>query len=198
MGHVGPVDKRVHHLPQSQAERQLAARLRANKGRMANLQCVALAKLAVEDFRSVQCWRRGEPVLSKRFPLGTPIATFLDRDGGDSLLYDGGVGVGAPGNMTTHAAVLIDYIEGADGAVDGILVLDQHALLDGFRRMIYPVDASAYGTATATNYFTIHDETGTPLGATQDVNSASASFPKGQTSTDAIKKVTWDASASGR
>ena len=198
MGHVGPVDKRVHQLPQSKAERQLAARLQAGHGRMGDLQSVSLAKLAVDDFRSVRSWRRGDPVLSKRFPPGTPIATFLDRDGKDSALYDGGIGVGAPGNMTTHAAVLVDYIEGADGEIDGILVLDQHALLDGFRRMIYPVDWAAYGTATATNYFTIHDDTGTPLGGTNFDKATPVSFAPDQSRTDRQGQEPWAVSAPGR
>ncbi len=170
MGHLGPTDPRIEALPKSSAEQQLTNRLRAGKQQMGNLQCVSLAKLAVADFRSVRCWRRGEPVLSKRFLPGTPIATFLDRQGNESALYDGGIGVGAPGNMTTHAAVLVDYIEDDAGRVEAILVLDQHALLNDFRRMIYPVDLSAYGTATATNYFTILDDEGLPLGAAQNPN----------------------------
>lgn len=164
MGHIAPVDRRVHSLPVSPDERELTHRLRANEDRMGNRQCVSLAKLAVEDFRSVRCWRRGEPILASRVPTGTPIATFMDRSGAESELYDGGVGVGAPGNMTTHAAVLIDYIEDSAGRVDAILVLDQHALLEGFRRMIYPVNPSVYGTGTATNYYTIFDEDQLPLG----------------------------------
>ena len=168
MGHVAPQDPRINSIPKSVEERRLYQTLLSGKERMKNMQCVSLAKLSVQDFRSVQCWRRGTSVLSERLPPGTPIATFMDRQGKDSELYDGGVGVGAPGNMTTHAAVLIDYIVNADNRVEAILVFDQHALLSDFRRMIYPVDSSAFGTATATNYYTIHDTDGIPLGSTNN------------------------------
>ncbi|WP_321344951.1 hypothetical protein [Breoghania sp.] len=164
MGHVGPLDPRLRTTPVLPHERELKARLLALEGMMANRQCVALAKVAVEDFRSVRDWRRGESILARRMPAGTPIATFLDREGRDSHLYDGGVGVGAPGNMTSHAAVLIDYLCAENGQPDAILVFDQHALLDGIRRMIYPVDASLFGTANAANYHAIVDANMRPLG----------------------------------
>lgn len=170
MGHIAPVDPRVHRLPISDAERQISQWLLSNEHLMDNRQCVSLAKLAVNDFRSVRCWRRGESVLSSRLPIGTPIATFMDRQGEDSELYDGGIGVGAPGNMTTHAAVLTDYIEDDFGHIEAILVLDQHAELTEFRRMLYPVDPHAFGTATATNYYSILDEDGIPLGHTTKLN----------------------------
>ena len=166
MGHVAPSDPRLETLPVSEIESQLRQRLTSNLDQMPNLQCVSLAKLAVDDFRTVWTWRRGASVLSERLPPGTPIATFMNRDGVDSELYDAGEGVGAPGNMTTHAAVLVDYIENEDGVIDGILVFDQHALLTEFRRMIYPVDPTAFGTATASNYYTILDDAGLPLGGT--------------------------------
>ena len=168
MGHIAPEDPRINKIPKSTEEKLLYQRLLAGKDRMKNMQCVSLAKLSVEDFRSVYCWRRGIPVLSERLPPGTPIATFLNREGEESELYDGGVGVGAPGNMTTHAAVLIDYIKGTDNEVNGILVFDQHALLSHFRRMIYPIDPSTFGTASATNYYTIDDSDGFPLGGTHN------------------------------
>jgi len=165
MGYIAPIDPRVYELPASREEMRLRRWLLSNEPRMGNRQCVSLAKLAAEDFRSVRCWRRGLPVLSARLPIGTPIATFMDRKGKDSEHYDGGVGVGAPGNMTTHAAIFIDYVTDANGTVEAILVFDQHALLTEFRRMIYPVDPSAFGTATASNYYVINDEDGVPLGA---------------------------------
>ena len=167
MGHLAPLDPRLATMPVRSGERRLRARLEQGlAASQSNRQCVSLAKVAVSDFRSVQAWRRGPGVLAARWPIGTPLATFLDRDGNGSHLYDGGVGVGAPGNMTSHAAVLVDYIDGPDGAPEAILVLDQHALLDAIRRMIYPVDAAAFGTGNAANYHLIADAEGRFLGGT--------------------------------
>ncbi|GAB5378387.1 MAG: hypothetical protein AcusKO_48490 [Acuticoccus sp.] len=165
MGHDGPLDPRLKTLPVGRPERALQTHLaRCAAESMPNRQCVALVKAAVGDFRSVREWRRGPNVLSRRLPPGTPIATFLDREGVDSPFYDGAVGVGAPGNMTSHAALLIDYVEGRDGKPDAILVFDQHALLDDFRRMIYPADDRLFGTANARNYFAILDADAQPIG----------------------------------
>lgn len=165
MGHIAPLDPRLAAIPVGRTEARLRQRLATvllETG--ANRQCVSLAKAAAGDFRSVREWRRGPNVFSQRFAPGTPIATFLDREGNDSVLYDGGVGVGAPGNMTSHAAVLVAYIDGSDGLPAGILVLDQHALLDDIRRMIYHVDPTQFGTGNALNYYLIEDRTGIPLG----------------------------------
>lgn len=164
MGHIAPLDPRLGTLPAGTDELLLRQRLEAAEAEMANRQCVALAKVAVDDHRSVRQWRRGANVLSCRMPVGTPVATFLDRDGVESHLYDGGVGVGAPGNMTSHAAVLIDYLTDADGEPEAILVFDQHALLDEMRRMIYPVDDAAFGTGNAANYHAILTPELAPLG----------------------------------
>ncbi|AXS40278.1 hypothetical protein [Breoghania sp. L-A4] len=166
MGHIAPLDPRLETLTVGSDERVLRARLSAVEPEMANRQCVALVKAAVGDHRSVRQWQRGANVLSCRLPIGTPIATFLDREGGDSHLYDGGVGVGAPGNLTSHAAVLIDYIDGPDGRPEAILVFDQHALLTEIRRMIYPVDDTAFGTGNAANYHAILTSELTPIGGT--------------------------------
>ncbi|WP_319529856.1 hypothetical protein [uncultured Cohaesibacter sp.] len=151
-------------LPVSDEERQLEQRLLTLSKTMPNRQCVALAKAAVSDTRTVREWRKGQSVLERHWPAGTPIATFLNREGEDSHLYDGGVGVGIPGNMTSHAAVLIGYVEASGDDPDGILVFDQHGLLDGFRRMIYPVDHSLFGTSNAANYYVIVDEDNLPIG----------------------------------
>lgn len=165
MGHAAPLDPRLATLPVGRTEARLRSRLAAMLEETgANRQCVSLAKAAAGDFRSVREWRRGPNVFSQRFPAGTPIATFLDREGNDSPLYDGGVGVGAPGNMTSHAAVLVAYLDGADGLPEGILVLDQHALLDDIRRMIFRADPKQFGTGNARNYYVIEDREGLPLG----------------------------------
>ncbi|WP_299329718.1 hypothetical protein [Parasphingopyxis sp.] len=164
MGHEAVLNPHIDAIPVGEAERELFHRLRANAHKMNNRQCVALAKLAVEDEATVVDWRRGDSILSRRMPVGTPIATFMDREGRDSDYYDGAVGIGAPGNMTSHAAVLIGYVSGALGVPDGILVLDQHALLPGMRRMVYPIDDTLFGTASANNYYAINGLDDRPLG----------------------------------
>ena len=68
-------------------------------GNLGNEQCVALAKAYVGSTASVRDWRRGVNALDGNLQPGTPIATFMDRQGNASTLYDGGVGVGAPKNQ---------------------------------------------------------------------------------------------------
>lgn len=140
----------------------VAERIKSEFGHLSNPQCVALAKAYVGASGSVTDWRRGTNALDGTLRPGTPIATFMDRSGNPSTLYDGGQGVGAPGNHTTHAAVFLDYVRDGTGKITGIKVMEQYAGSGGAKEKIYPVGGS--GTGNAANYYSINDTKGVPLG----------------------------------
>ena len=127
-------------------------------------ECVVIAKVAVDALRTVANWRRGPGVLDHALPTGTPLATFLDREGRPSPLYDAGIGLGKTGNRTTHAAVLAGYDLARGGTIRAIKVYEVYPGSGGVRRKLYPVDDSAFGTGNARNYHAILDHDLTPLG----------------------------------
>ena len=139
-------------------ERSVAAELQRLRPTLGSSECVALAKAAVGSRAGVSEWRRGDNVTSAPLAAGTPIATFMDRRGRPSDRYDGGQGVGARGNNTTHAAVFLGY------APDGIRVAEQYAGSGGMHVHTYKYDDPRGGEKDARNYFSINDPTGNPLG----------------------------------
>ena len=75
MGHVAPLDPRLGTIPVGSDERLLQIFLEAAlETTRSNRQCVSLAKVAVDDFRSVREWRRGPSVLAARWPIGTTVS----------------------------------------------------------------------------------------------------------------------------
>lgn len=137
----------------------IAAEFKKRMPHLSSEECVALAKAAVGDPRSVRDWRRGDHVMGGHLAPGTPIATFMDRAGRASNLYDGGQGVGAPGNNTTHAGVFLGYT--SDG---GMQVLEQYRGSGGPHvKTYYPGDRRG-GEKDANNYFSINGPDGKPLG----------------------------------
>ncbi|MEZ5713957.1 MAG: hypothetical protein R3D85_01580 [Paracoccaceae bacterium] len=140
------------------------ARLRRLLAGQAGEECVVLAKLAVGDDGTVRTWRRGLNAVAHRLPTGTPVATFLDRQGGDSPLYDGGEGVGISGNFTTHAAVVSDYLCDAAGVVTALRLFEVYPGSRGLRKRIYPVDDGLFGTRNARAYHAINGPDGQVLG----------------------------------
>ena len=143
---------------------ELEAWLRRKVWRMRNRECVALAKLVVGDTQTVREWRRGPVATELRLPTGTPVATFLDRDGGQSDLYDAGVGVGISGNFTTHAGVVMDYVPDGNGTIEGLRLFEIYPGSRGLRKRIYPNDPDLFGTRSACNYCAILGPDGLPLG----------------------------------
>ncbi len=139
----------------------VAERIKNEFGHLNNQQCVALAKAYVGATGSVTDWRRGSNALDGTLRPGTPIATFMDRSGNPSTLYDAG-GTGAPGNHTTHAAVFMDYVRDGSGKITGIKVMEQYVGSGGAKEKVYPV--GGFGTSNAANYYSINDTRGAPLG----------------------------------
>lgn len=129
-------------------------------------ECVVIAKVAVDALRTVGNWRRGHAAVDVILPPGTPLASFLDREGRPHPVYDGGVGLGKTGNQTTHAAVLAGYLVDAYGGILGIKVFEVYPGSNGVKRRIYPLDDSRFGTGNARNYNAILDHDLTPLGGT--------------------------------
>ncbi len=92
---------------------QLSARIKALAPNLSSQECVALAMSAAGISGTVRDWRKGDSATGNRLPIGTPVATFLDRNGKPSDLYDGG-GIGKRGNNTTHAGVVAGYTPDGD------------------------------------------------------------------------------------
>ena len=145
-------------------EESLKQKIRSLNGHLGDQECVTLARGIVNDNQSVKDWRRGENVMSGNLPLGTPISTFMDRKGNPSELYDGGQGVGAPGNNTTHAAVFAGYERNEKGDITGIKVYEQYAGSKGIQQRTYSVEDERGGEKAGKNYYSINDPKGNPLG----------------------------------
>jgi len=145
-------------------EKALADHIKQIAPNLTNEQCVELAKKSVGAEGSVSSWRRGDDVMSGNMKIGTPIATFMDRRGKQSDKYDGGEGVGAPGNNTTHAAVFAGYQRDENGGITGIKVWEQYKGSGGPYTHVYAVGDKRGGEKSAENYAAIKDEQGNYLG----------------------------------
>jgi hypothetical protein len=153
---------------------QLAARIKSLNPNIGNGECVALAKQAVgldatPGANSVSDWRKGESATARELPIGTPVATFMDRQGNDSDKYDAGQGTGISrskngGLGTTHAAVVAGYEKDANGKVTGMQVWEQWNGSGGPRLKTYPVDPTKPGADNAGNFYAVNDSKGNPLG----------------------------------
>lgn len=130
-----------------------------NYGGFGRGQCVDLVRRVANIPQGVREWRRGIRATDVRLPVGTPVATFLNRNGTPSDRYDGGVGVGAPGNNTTHAAIVAGYDERGN-----LKLLEQWVGSGGPRLAIYRQGDPRGGEKDARNYFSINGVNGRPLG----------------------------------
>lgn len=146
---------------------ELARRIQAARPDLESEQCVALAKAMVGHRGSVTDWRAGAGALDGTLKPGTPVATFLDRQGRPSDRYDGGVGVGKPGNHTTHAAIFESYARDEAGRITGINVWEQFKGSHGPHRRTYPV-GGGFGTRDAKNYRAIMHREGGYLGGSRN------------------------------
>ena len=135
--------------------------LRAS-GQVINEQCVALAKAAVGVSGSVTTWRKGVGAEEGTLKPGTPIATFLDRNGKPSERYAGG-GVGTMGAKRDHAAVFSGYVRDKDGRIAGMDVAEQYRGSGGVRAKRY-LFGQGYGEANGSNYHAVLGPDGKPLG----------------------------------
>lgn len=141
---------------------EVAKNIKEKYGNLSNQQCVALAKAYVGSNSPVTDWRRGTNVMDGTMKPGTPIATFMDRSGNPSQLYDGGQGVGKPGNHTTHAGIFLGYERDGSGKITGIKVMEQYTGSGGAREKTYPIGGS--GTSNGANYYSVNDTQGRPVG----------------------------------
>jgi hypothetical protein len=158
-GEVGGISASDIHTIPGETANQTVARIQATYPHLTSEQCVELARKVAGIAEGVRDWRRGVGVGDGVLPAGTPIATFLDRSGKPSQLYDGGQGVGAPGNNTTHAAVFLGYTK------DGILVSEQYVGSGGPHVKEYKFGDSRSGEKDAANYNAINDLSGLPAGS---------------------------------
>jgi hypothetical protein len=136
----------------------LYARIRAAYPSLTNEQCVELVRKVTGISEGVTDWRRGTNVRDQRLPVGTPLATFMDRQGRPSQFYDAHQGVGAPGNNTTHAAILAGYTD------DGILVAEQYVGSGGPHLQEYKYNDPRGGEKAAESYYSINTPSGAPAG----------------------------------
>ena len=139
---------------------ELYDRIQATYPQLTNEQCVELARKVAGIHEGVWDWRRGVNVHSADLPGGTPLATFMDRQGNPSEFYDAHQGVGAPGNNTTHAAVLVGYAK--DGS--GIYVAEQYVGSHGIHIVEKKWNDPRGGESAAENYFAVNDPSGLPAG----------------------------------
>jgi len=141
---------------QGETQQELANRIKSVAPHLKNQQCVTLAKAAVGSTDSVTTWRKGANATENELPVGTPVATFMNRQGGASERYDAG-GTGSPGTMTTHAATVAGYVKDKDGKITGMQVWEQYTGSGGPRLKTYPA-GQGFGEKNASNYHAIEQE----------------------------------------
>jgi len=149
--------------PERYNQESLAAKIQSMNGHLSSPQCVELARAMVHSHETVRSWRRGENVMGGNMPLGTPMATFMDRKGHPSMRYDAG-GIGAPGNNTTHALIFAGYNRDKDGKITGFRAYEQYKGSGGIHLRNYEVGNRRGGEKDAKNYYAINDPHGQPLG----------------------------------
>ncbi len=128
----------------------LAARIQAIKPTLPNEECVTLVQKA-SGLPPVGMWARGANAVQNQLPIGTPVATFMDRAGNPSDRYDGGQGVGLPGNNTTHAGIVAGYTANGD-----LILWNQWKGSGGPVLTTYKRGDQGGGEKDANNYFAIN------------------------------------------
>lgn len=127
-------------------------------------ECAVLPKVAVNAMRTVGNWRRGHNAMSVTLPPGTPVASFMHRDGRPSDRWDGGEGLGISKNNTTHSGVLAGYLLDAHGAKIGLKMWELYPGCGRVRRRIILLDDERFGTKNARAFHAILEPDLTPLG----------------------------------
>ena len=141
-------------------------------GRVIGEQCVALAKAAVGVTGSVREWRKGVGAEAGTLVPGTPVATFLNRDGSQSSRYAGG-GIGTMGARLDHAGVFQSYLKDKDGKTIGMRLAEQFKGSAGVRSKDY-FFGKGWGEANGSNYHAVLGPDGAPLGGDRNPMSAKA------------------------
>jgi hypothetical protein len=147
---------------------QLAIRIGQIHPQLTTGQCVELAFKASGFTGTVRDIHRGPSAWDNQVPTGTPISTFMDRQGRPSLFYDGGQGVGAPGNNTTHMGIVAGYGTDPDTGKKGILIIEQFVTRNGqhvppHARWLDYGDPRG-GEHDAANYYVPLDKDNLPIG----------------------------------
>jgi hypothetical protein len=107
---------------------------------------------------------------------GTPIATFLDRQGRITDKYAGG-GAGTPGAHLDHAAVFQGYTRDKNGNITGMDVSEQYADSHGIHTRHYDNNSKLFGENNAGNYFAIKTNQGYLGGAANPMTRSQVKDP---------------------
>lgn len=149
--------------------------------RTVNEQCVSLAKAAVGSTESVLSWRRGVDAIEGTLKPGTPVATFLNRNGSQSSRYAGG-GTGTMGAGLDHAGVFEKYLVDKEGKRIGMQIAEQYKGSGGVHSKAYWFNRG-FGEHNASNYHAIQDAAGRYLGGDRNpMNQTETAGDKGFTS----------------
>ncbi len=135
-------------------------------GQVINEQCVSLAKAAVNASGSVLNWRKGVGAQAGTLQPGTPVATFLNRDGSQSDRYAGG-GTGTMGAGTDHAGVFQSYVRDKDGKIIGMNLAEQYRGSGGVKSKTY-MFGQGFGEKNGSNYHAVMGSDGQYLGGSRN------------------------------
>ncbi len=149
------------------AHRLSAAR---DAGLITNEECVALATASVGiplgsnvEGGHVGDWRRGAAASEGNIVPGTPLATFLDRNGNTGNTYAIGGNGGQRGAHLDHAGVFEGYIRDAQGKPIGMNMSEQYRGSGGTHSRAYYF-GDGWGEGDASNYYAIDVAGGGHLG----------------------------------
>lgn len=161
---ITPGERPSASAPSPSDASDVAGRIRALKdsGAISGQQCVALAKAYVGASGSVTGWQKGDAADAGTLKPGTPIATFLNRDGSQSSRYAGG-GTGTPGAGLDHAGVFQSYVRDKDGKTIGMRIAEQFKGSGGPRFKDYSF-GQGFGERNGSNYNAILGPDGRYLG----------------------------------
>lgn len=144
------------------------ADMKAN-GLLTDEQCVTLAMGTVGVRKgsgaaggNVHDWLKGVDADQGTLVPGTPVATFLNRDGSEADRYAGG-GSGTPGAGLDHAGVFQSYILDAAGKRVGMKMAEQFAGSGGVHMRDYLFGKGA-GEHNGSAYHAVLGPDGQPLG----------------------------------
>ena len=148
-------------------------------GLLTDEQCVTLAMASVgvkkgseEAGANVHDWRKGAGADQGTLKPGTPLATFLNRDGSQSDRYAGG-GAGTPGAHLDHAGIFQKYVEDAYGKRIGMTMAEQYQGSRGVHLKDY-LFGKGSGEGDGSNYHAVLGPDGKPLGGSRNPMADSA------------------------
>jgi hypothetical protein len=151
-----------------------------DQGLITNEQCVSLATASVGiklggkgEGAFTGDWRRGEGAEAGSLKPGTPVATFLNRQGQTGETYAIGGHGGQPGAGLDHAAVFEKYLRDKGGKAIGMEVAEQYKGSGGIHERNY-MFGQGYGEHTGSNYYAIKTASGGYLGGAANPMTADA------------------------